>query len=585
MAGNKKERSLADKSALEKQLKNLIFQAVRQLKIKVNLAAILLDHPARFDHGDYFTSFPLQVESEIPPYDLACKIVNNLRSIGLPDYLAKIEVAKPGFINFWLTKDFLISQLKEVLNRKEKFGYSPEGKGKTVVVDYSSPNIARPFGVGHFRSTIIGQAIVNLYRFLGWKVVGINYLGDWGTQFGKLIYQIKKRRHPEKLTLKDLERLYVDFHQKAEKTPQMADEARKWFKKLEEGDQEAIKIWKNCVAISLKEFEKIYRRLGVKFDEVIGESFFQDKIKTIIDLAKKKKILVKSQGAWVVEFPDLKIPPALLLKSDGATTYVARDLASLNYRRQKWQPDLFVYEVGAEQTLHFRQVFTIAVKLGFGKADQFVHVGHGIIYLPGVGKLSTRKGKTIYLEKLLDEAVKRAKKLGSPNQKIAEMVGVGAVKYFDLKNHPSTNIAFDWQKMFALEGDSGPYLQYTYARTQSVLEKFKSTTSDSKILDLDFSFETYDLNFEINNEEMDLLRTLYKFPEIVREAGKRFAPNLICGFLFDLAQKYNVFYNRWPILKADNLKVVNFRLVLTLAVGQVIKNGLQLLGIEAPAKM
>jgi len=547
-------------------------------KLKINPPKLVLEHPADSQHGDYATNIALRCwqKEYHPPFDLAAKIVNTWRSEGLPAYLAKIEVAKPGFINLWLEKDFLISQIGEVIKKKNNFGRGNWGKGKTAVIDYSSPNIARPFGIGHFRSTIIGQSIFNLYRFLGWQVVGINHLGDWGTQFGKLIYQIKNRHTKKKLTIKDLERLYVEFHQKAAKKPEIENEAREWFKKLEEGNQEAKKIWKECVEVSLKEFDRIYRRLGVKFDQTIGESFYQDKMKKVIDLAKKKKILVKSEGAWVVKFPDLKIPPALLIKSDGATTYETRDLASIDYRRNKWYPDLFVYEVGAEQTLHFRQIFAIAVKLGYGKAEQFIHVSHGLFYLPGVGKLSTRTGRTVYLEKILDESVKRAKKLGSQNQKIAEMVGVGAVKYFDLKNHPATNIAFDWQKMFALEGNSGPYLQYTYARCQSVLTK-----SERDLKKEEFNFP----HLHFKTEEQNLLRIIYKFPEVIQQAGEKFSPNLICSFLFDLAQKYNVFYNRLSILKADEAELVSFRLFLTMAVSQVIKNGLNLLGIEAPRKM
>ncbi len=545
-------------------------------KLKINPKKLILEHPVDINHGDYATNIAFQCwqKNYLSAFDLAAKIVNTWRSQGLPDYLAKIEVVKPGFINLSLENKFLITQMEEVIKKKGNFGRSNKGKGKTVVVDYSSPNIARPFGIGHFRSTIIGQSLLNLYRFLGWQVIGINHLGDWGTQFGKLIYQIKSRRSKKKLTIKDLEKLYVDFHQKAIKKPELENEAREWFKKLEEGDTEAKKIWKECVEISLKEFNKIYQRLGIKFEETRGESFYRDKMGKVIDLAKKKRILVKSEGAWVVEFPDLKIPPAILIKSDGATTYETRDLAAIAYRRQKWHPDLFIYEVGVEQQLHFKQTFATAVKLGYGKPEQFVHVKHGLIYLPGLGKLSTRTGRTIYLEQLLDESVKRARKLGSQNQKIAEAVGIGAVKYFDLKNHPSTNIAFDWQKMFVLEGDSGPYLQYTYARCQSVLAKVEGV-----------KIETINFHPHLKDEEIALLRTLYKFPEVVQEAGEKMAPNLICNFLFDLAQKYNFFYNKLSILKADNVNSVNFRLFLTSAVSQVIKNGLNLLGIEAPEKM
>jgi len=564
------------KVMIARQIKKDLGKALQ--KLKISSSKLALEHPVNPDHGDYSTNIAMRVKKKDLPssFDLATKIVNTWRSGGLPGYLAKIEVVKPGFINLWLQNEYFISQIEEVIKKKDNFGRVSSGKGKTVVIDYSSPNIARPFGIGHFRSTIIGQALVNLYRFLGWEVIGINHLGDWGTQFGKLIYQIKNRHTKKKLTIKDLEKLYVEFHQRVVKKPKLEDEARKWFKKLEEGDPEAKKIWKECVEVSLKEFDRIYQRLNIKFNQTIGESFYQDKMKKVIESAKKKKILVKSEGAWVIKFPNLKIPPAILIKSDGATTYETRDLASIEYRRNKWHPDLFVYEVGTEQTLHFNQIFAAAVRLGYGKSEQLVHVNHGLFYLPGIGKLSTRTGKTIHLEKLLNESVKRAKKLGSQNQKVAEMVGVGAVKYFDLKNHPATNIAFDWQKMFALEGDSGPYLQYTHARCQSVLAK-----SEKDLRNEEFVFPY----LHLKTEEQNLLRTLYKFPEVVQQAGEKFSPNLVCSFLFDLAQKYNVFYNKHSILKADNKELIRFRLFLTLAVSQIIKTGLNLLGIATPERM
>jgi len=549
-------------------------------KLKINPSKLVLEHPADSQHGDYATNIALRCwqKEYHSPFDLAAKIVNTWRSEGLPSYLAKIEVAKPGFINLWLERDFLISQIGEVIKKKNNFGRGNWGKGKTAVIDYSSPNIARPFGIGHFRSTIIGQALVNLYRFLGWQVVGINHLGDWGTQFGKLIYQIKNLRSKKKLTIKDLEKLYVEFHQKAAEKPELEDKAREWFKKLEEGDSEAKKIWKICVGVSLKEFNRVYQRLGVNFDQVIGESFYQKKMGDVIKRAKREKLAVKSDGALVIKLPELKIPPLILVKSDGATTYETRDLAAIDYRRKKWQPDLFIYEVGVEQVLHFKQIFATAVKLGYGKPEQFVHVSHGLFYLPGVGKLSTRTGRTIYLEQLLDESVKRAKKLGSQSQKVAEMVGVGAVKYFDLKNHPTTDIVFDWEKMFVLEGNSAPYLQYTYARTQSVLRK----ASKLALIKQSAIATPYIMP---KDEEVSILRTIYKFPEVIQQAGEKLAPNLICNFLFDLAQKYNLFYNKHSILKADSQSLIQFRLALTMAVSQVIKNGLQLLGIDSPEKM
>jgi len=572
---------------IKDKIKEDLSEVLRKLQIKPD--RLELEHPLDSNNGDFATNIALKVKKEeFPiPFDLADKIIATWRASGLPDYVAKIEVAKPGFINIWLENNFLITQLKEALEGKERYGSSDLGKGKTVVIDYSSPNIAKPFGVGHLRSTVIGQTIYNLYKFSGYEVVGINHLGDWGTQFGKLIVAIKRwnKGNINDLTFEKLEKLYIKFHSQVEKRPELDDEARLWFKKLEDKDQEARKIWKACIDISLKEFDHIYGLLGVKIDHNIGESFYDDKTEAVISLAKKKKIAKKSQGALIVDLSELNIPPAILLKSDGATTYGTRDLACIAYRKKRWQPDLFVYEVGSDQNLHLKQVFAVAVKLGYGELDKFVHVSHGLIRLEG-GKMSTRKGKTVHLEKILEESIKKASKIiiSSKNKKkllkkeqeeIAQMVGVGAVKYFDLMHHHSSDIVFNWEKMFVLEGNSAPYLQYTFARCQSVINK----EGKEVIFPEDIT------HLRLEKEEETLLRTLYKFPEVIEEAKDKFSPNLLCSYLFDLAQKYNTFYNKHSILGADNLHSVEFRLSLTAAISYIVKNGLTLLGIDTPERM
>ena len=572
---------------IKDKIKEDLSEVLRKLQIKPD--RLELEHPLDSNNGDFATNIALKVKKEeFPiPFDLADKIIATWRASGLPDYVSKIEIAKPGFINIWLENNFLITQLKEALEGKERYGSSDLGKGETVVIDYSSPNIAKPFGVGHLRSTVIGQAIYNLYKFSGYEVVGINHLGDWGTQFGKLIVAIKRwnKGNINDLTFEKLEKLYIKFHSQVEKRPELDDEARLWFKKLEDKDQEARKIWKACIDISLKEFDHIYGLLGVKIDHNIGESFYDDKTEAVISLAKKKKIAKKSQGALIVDLSELNIPPAILLKSDGATTYGTRDLACIAYRKKRWQPDLFVYEVGSDQNLHLKQVFAVAVKLGYGELDKFVHVSHGLIRLEG-GKMSTRKGKTVHLEKILEESIKKASKIiiSSNNKKkllkkeqeeIAQMVGVGAVKYFDLMHHHSSDIVFNWEKMFVLEGNSAPYLQYTFARCQSIINK----EGKEVIFPEDIT------HLRLEKEEETLLRTLYKFPEVIEEAKDKFSPNLLCSYLFDLAQKYNTFYNKHSILGADNLHSVEFRLSLTAAISYIIKNGLTLLGIDTPERM
>jgi len=576
---------------LEKVLKGL----------RLSVEKLKLEHPENPEHGDYATNVALATFKQRPksigetatPFDLANKIVNAWRLAGLPEYLAKIEVIQPGFINLWLKNEVLSAELAEVLKEKDKYGQLDIGGGRTIVIDYSSPNIAKPFGIGHLRSTIIGQALYNLYQFLGFRVVGDNHLGDWGTQFGKLIVAIKKwgKKSASKLTIEELEKLYVKFHKEAEKNQKLEDEARAWFKKLEEGDSEARKIWKACISSSLKEFERIYRLLNIKIDVAHGESFYEDKMAEIISEAKKKGIAEESQGALVIPIPGMETP-LMLLKSDGATTYETRELATIKYRKNRWHPFLSIWEVGADQKFHFQQSFLAAEMLGYGKMSQFVHIPHGLIRWQH-GKFSTRRGDTIHLDDVLSKSVEKAKKiikesetargLSQKEQKeVAEAVGLGAIIYFDLSHQPTTDIIFDWEKIFVLEGNSGPYLQYTYARTQSVLRKAGERLASGKLasrLELNAS------RYTLEPEELAILRTLYRFPEIVQEAGENFAPNLLCNFLYDLAQKYNLFYNKHSILKAAKPELVEFRLALTVAVGQVLKNGLTLLGIQSPERM
>jgi arginyl-tRNA synthetase len=552
----------------------------------VKLEQINIEHPADQEHGDYSSNISLKLKIDnLAPFDLANRIVNGVRKLGLPQWLGKIDVVAPGFINIWLSEEYLSSQVKEALEQKDKFGESNVGKGKTVVIDYSSPNIAKPFGIGHLRSTIIGQALYNLYKTIGWETIGDNHLGDWGTQFGKMMVALKlwNKKPIKSLTIKDLEKLYVRFHKEAEMDPDLEEQGRIWFKKLEDKDKEAVQIWKDCVEVSLKEFNRVYDLLGVKIDYSYGESFYEDKLTEVVSEAKKKGISKLSEGATIIDFAPLNIPPALILKSDGATTYTTRDLACIKYRENRWHPDLYIYEVGSEQKLYFQQTFLAAEKLGYAKAEQFVHTSHGLIRWPH-GKMSTRQGDTIHLEEILNEAIKRAEKIikksetsrGLPlkeQKEVASKIGIGAIKYYDLSHQLQTDIIFDWDKMFVLEGNSGPYLQYVYARCQSVLAKSKQS-----------NFQAPSTNFQYNNEELLLMRRLYQYPEVILKAAQSYSPNLICNYLFDLAQKYNNLYNQHSILQSDK-GVREMRLGLTAATAQIIKNGLSLLGIETPKRM
>jgi len=579
---------------ITEKIRELIKETIKELQkegvfIEFKLPEIIVEHPEEKTHGDYSTNVAMVIAKQIKknPLEIA-KQINWKLKIKNWKFLDKVEVIEPGFINFFFSKEYLISELKRILIERDKYGLSKIGKGKTVIIDYSAPNIAKSFGVGHLRSTIIGQALYNIYKFLDWKCIGDNHLGDWGTQFGKLIVAIKlwNEKKLKDLTIQELEILYVKLHQEAEKNPELLEQARQEFKKLEQGDKEIKKIWQFCVSISLKEFDKIYKLLGVKIDYALGESFYQDKMKAVIEGAKKRDITEKSQDALVIPLQDIKIP-LMLLKSDGATTYATRDLATIKYRIEKWKPDLIIYEVGADQKLYLQQLFKSAEMLGYGNKEKFVHVAHGLVRWPH-GKFSTRRGDTIHLEKVLEEAIVRAKEMiekstfknfsQKEKEKVAKIVGIGAIKYNDLSRHHSQDIIFDWERILSLDGNSGPYLQYTAVRCQSVLDKIKK--------------EKFEINpplflkkWRVNQEEELILRNLYKFPEIVQRAADSFSPNIICNFAFDLSQKYNLFYEKHPILTAETNEIREFRLTLTAGVKQVLKNCLTLLGISIPEKM
>jgi len=527
-----------------------------------------LEFASREEFGDYTSNVLVQNKLD------ARSVLGKLESdVELKKMVSKIDVAGPGFINFHLNTKTLLNNLSRIIDEKNKYGHSTEGKGKTVVIDYSAPNIAKPFGIGHLRSTIIGQALYNLYQTLGYKVIGDNHLGDWGTQFGKLIYMIHERKiNLSELGIGKLEELYVEFHREAGVNPHLEAKAREWFKKLEEGDPYARKVWKACIETSMKEFDKVYETLGVKIDFALGESFYEEEMKKMLnDPVIIGHLKTGEGGAKVIDLKEYGIDvPLMFVKSDGATTYAARDLATIKYRVERWNPDIIIYEVSVEQEFHFRQVFAAARILGLVRDDVVLyHTKHGWYLGPDGKKFSTRAGKTVKLNDILEEAVERARKFND-NEEVARAVGVGAIKYYDLMRDVKTNVVFDWNKIFLLEGNSGPYLQYTYARCHSVLAK-KSSTEYSVMG-----------NENINQEELSILRALVKFPEVIQLAAEKYSPNLLCEYLYKLASSYNTFYNKFRIIGS---REEQFRLALTFGVGQVIKNGLTLLGIDAPVKM
>lgn len=570
---------------IAEKIQNLIEKAAKKTFPQIQLVEIQTGVPEEKNHGHYTTNLSMILAKKIGqnPLEIAETLKKEILKIE-PGLFEKIEVLSPGFLNFFLKKEVFISELRKILAEKEKYGSKKKKEGKTIIIDYSSPNIAKPFGIGHLRSTIIGQALANIYRVLGFRVVGDNHLGDWGTQFGKLIFAIKEWGNPKEVAknpIKELNNLYVKFHREAEKKPELEEKGRQWFKKLEAGDEEAKKIWQKCVKWTLEEFERIYKLLEIKIDLALGESFYQPMVKEIITEALKKKVAKESQGAIIISFPKDALPPFMIKKSDGATLYSTRDLATIKYRLKRFKPFKVIYEVGADQTLHFKQLFWAVELLGWAKREKFFHVAHGLMRLES-GKMKTRKGETILLEDVLKEVINRARKIvevKNPNlnqkekERISQVVGIGAIKYSDLSQHYSKDIIFDWGKILNLEGNSGPYLQYAFARSRGILKK-------ARIKELK-NVQLSDLKDE---RELALLRSLSWFPEVIEKAGKTYSPNLIANFLFKLTKNFNVFYESLPVLKAKG-ELKKARLALVLATGQVIKNGLSLLGIKTLEKI
>ena len=557
-------------------LENSIKTALWELKIDKSNPVINLEHPEDLSHGDYSTNIAMVLAKHVAqnPRELAEKIVAEIKE-RLPKEISKIEVAGPGFINFYLSGEFFVLQNKEILKAGKKFGQSKVGKGKKVIVEYSSPNIAKPFTIGHLRSTVIGDAVANILDFSGFKVIRDNHLGDWGTQFGKLIVAIKKwssvsEIQKSKTPIKDLVALYVKFHDEAEKDLKLEDEARGWFTNLENKNKEARKIWDICVELSMKEFEKIYKRLGVKFDTAYGESFFEDKMKEVIEDVKKIGIARESEGAYLVFFEKEKYPPMMLLKKDGSSIYALRDLAADKFRKKKYGKDtIIINEVGMEQSLHFQQLFETEKLLGYTKEGDRVHIAHGFYRFPE-GKMSTRKGNGIWLDDVLNEAIEKANAFDKDS---AEIVGIGAIKFNDLKRESSKDIIFNWDEILNLTGDSGPYLQYSYARAKSILRKAKDERVKSNIKAKNSGSETNSLE-----------KILYRFPEIVERAGNEYSPHYIATYLIELASSFNSFYATGKIVDKKDAESP-YKVALTEAFSIVLKNGLNLLGIQAPEKM
>ncbi|WP_374123421.1 arginine--tRNA ligase [Leptotrichia hongkongensis] len=545
-----------------------------------------IQNSTKKEFGDFQTNFAM-VSSKLigkNPREIASTLVDNFKE---NDIIEKLEIAGPGFINIYLKNNFLNEELKKVEN--EKYDFSFLNTDKTIIIDYSSPNIAKRMHIGHLRSTIIGDSIKRTLQFLGFHTLADNHIGDWGTQFGKLIVAYKNwlnKKSYEEDPIGELERIYVQFSDEAKKNPALEDEAREELKKLQLGDEENQKLWKEFIDISLKEYNKIYDRLSVNFDYYYGESFYNDMMPAVLEELKEKGIACEDQGALVVFFENDKLPPAIVQKKDGSFLYTTSDLATMKFRKDELNVDEAVYLTDDRQQNHFKQIFEIGEMLGEPYNYKKTHVVFGIMRFGDGMIFSSRSGNIIRLVDLLDEAKTQVKKVideKNPNipeeekEKIAEIVGSGAIKYFDLSQNRTSDITFTWDKVLSFEGNTGPYLQYTYVRIMSIFRKLKEEN---------INVENKDIILEnMNGVERELAVELLRFPQTVVKSYESYRPNIIADYLFDIAKLFNNFYNSNSILKEENKKVMDARILLAEKTAFILKEGLGLLGINTVDRM
>ncbi|TCZ77726.1 arginine--tRNA ligase [Paenibacillus albiflavus] len=549
-----------------------------------NQIAALLEPPPQLALGDLaFPCFALAKSMRKSPAAIAVDIAEQINSLGRSGIHAQ---AAGAYLNFYLDRKEYGSLLLDVI-LQEHFGQSQIGNGIRIIIDMSSPNIAKPFGIGHLRSTVIGGALYRMYTALGYEAVRVNHLGDWGTQFGKMIAAYKRWGNADQLqslTIKQCLDLYVKFHDEAEAEPELEIEARHWFLKLEQGDEEAHKLWQFFVSISLEEFERMYRQLDVKFDHYLGESFYNDKMDAVVQELRTHSLLEESDGALVVRLDEHNIPPCLILKSDGTTIYPTRDLATAIYRYDTMRGDRLLYVVGNEQTLHFNQVFSVLNKMGRAWSKECEHVSFGLMKFEGK-KMSTRRGKVIFLEEVLSEAIEHAKAIIeqknpdlSDKDNVAEAVGIGAILFGDLKNNRMNEVNFSMEDALNFDGETGPYVQYTYARTQSVLSK--GNMAHVELLEI----PTEGLHVLESDAAWDLINELANYPAVLQKGTEKNEPSIIARYLLLVCRKFNLFYHEERIL-VDDESIRTIKLQITCATGKVLKLGLNLLGIQSPEQM
>lgn len=561
---------------MKNQIVNLLSQNIEVLTSEE--ISQLIEIPPKPEMGDFaFPCFRLAKSYHKAPPMIAQDLKE---SIGDQAFLSEIKVIG-GYLNFYVDKAQYAQQIIDKYNNATDYGCSDQGKDKTICIDYSSPNVAKNFHVGHLRTTIIGNSLYKIFSKLGYKVVRINHLGDWGTQFGKLIVAYKKwgsREAVEEKGIEELMDIYVKFHEEAEKDDSLNDEARAWFLKMEQGNEEALEIWQWFRDISLKEFMRVYNILGMEFDSFAGESFYRDKTADVIKCLTDDGLLKESQGAMIVPLDEYDMPPCIVAKKDGSSIYATRDLAAILYRKATYNFDRCLYVTGLEQKLHFAQVFKVIELMGNDYAKNLVHIPYGLVSLKS-GKISSRKGNVIFAEDLLRESINKTTSIieeKNPDipdkEEVAKQVGIGAIIFNDLYNQRIKDVIFDWNKLLNFDGETGPYVQYTYARASSVLRKIGEVP------------DTIDYTLLTDEASIGLLKEIEKYPQVIKDAAERYEPSVIARYSIDLAHAFNKFYHECQINVEDETTKYTRTNVVKIA-RYIIKDALSLLGIQCPEQM
>lgn len=561
---------------MKNQIVNLLSQNIEVLTSEE--ISQLIEIPPKPEMGDFaFPCFRLAKSYHKAPPMIAQDLKE---SIGDQAFLSEIKVVG-GYLNFYVDKAQYAQQIIDKYNNATDYGCSDQGKDKTICIDYSSPNVAKNFHVGHLRTTIIGNSLYKIFSKLGYKVVRINHLGDWGTQFGKLIVAYKKwgsREAVEEKGIEELMDIYVKFHEEAEKDDSLNDEARAWFLKMEQGNEEALEIWQWFRDISLKEFMRVYNILGMEFDSFAGESFYRDKTADVIKCLTDDGLLKESQGAMIVPLDEYDMPPCIVAKKDGSSIYATRDLAAILYRKATYNFDRCLYVTGLEQKLHFAQVFKVIELMGNDYAKNLVHIPYGLVSLKS-GKISSRKGNVIFAEDLLRESINKTTSIieeKNPDipdkEEVAKQVGIGAIIFNDLYNQRIKDVIFDWNKLLNFDGETGPYVQYTYARASSVLRKIGEVP------------DTIDYTLLTDEASIGLLKEIERYPQVIKDAAERYEPSVIARYSIDLAHAFNKFYHECQINVEDETTKYTRTNVVKIA-RYIIKDALSLLGIQCPEQM